>query len=168
MLSGAEYLSIKPLASATTWKDDVKGAVSFTFDDGLQGAFEHGAAELEAAGLKGTFYIFTDTTTIYDGELASTSLVRTYRELGHEIGSHTANHSNLGFLTESGDLDSLEEVLSVSVELLNERFNQETTSMSIPFGSFQYETLDYISGIFTRPAAVSLDSTWPLPMTFMP
>ncbi len=114
----------QPLVSVTTWKDDMKGAVSFTFDDGLRGAFEHGAAELEAAGLKGTFYIFTDTTIIYDGELASTSLVRTYKELGHEIGSHTANHSNLGYLTESGDLDSLEEVLSVSVELLNERFDQ--------------------------------------------
>jgi len=138
----------QPLVRAATWKDNRKGAISFTFDDGLRGAFEHGAAELEAAGLKGTFYIFTDTTTIYDGELASTSLVRTYQELGHEIGSHTANHSNLGFLTASGDLDSLEEVLSVSVELLNERFRQETTSMSIPFGSFRYETLDYISRFF--------------------
>jgi peptidoglycan/xylan/chitin deacetylase (PgdA/CDA1 family) len=138
----------QPLVSATTWQDDMKGAVSFTFDDGLRGAFEHGAAELEAAGLKGTFYIFTDTATVYDGELASTGLVRTYKELGHEIGSHTANHSDLGFLSESGELDSLEEVLSVSVELLNERFDQETASMSIPFGSFRYETLEYISRYF--------------------
>jgi peptidoglycan/xylan/chitin deacetylase (PgdA/CDA1 family) len=138
----------QPLITAATWKDDSRGAVSFTFDDGYRGAFEHGGAELEEAGLKGTFYIFTDTTTIYDGELASTSLVRSYREMGHEIGSHTANHSNLGFLTESGDLDSLEQVLSTSVILLNERFNQQTVSMSIPFGSFQYETLDYIAQHF--------------------
>lgn len=138
----------QPLVTAATWKGDMQGAVSFTFDDGYRGAFEHGGAELAAAGLKGTFYIFTDTTTIYDGELASTSLVGEYKEMGHEIGSHTANHSNLGFLTEAGDTDSMEQVLSSSVELLNERFDQQTTSMSIPFGSFRYETLEYISRYF--------------------
>jgi peptidoglycan/xylan/chitin deacetylase (PgdA/CDA1 family) len=46
----------KALVTATTWKDDMKGALSFTFDDGYKGAFEFGAAELEAEGLKGTFY----------------------------------------------------------------------------------------------------------------
>ncbi|MCD4709309.1 MAG: T9SS type A sorting domain-containing protein, partial [Bacteroidales bacterium] len=61
------------------------------------------------------------------------------------IGSHTTNHSNLGYLTASGNIDSLEQVLSVSVELLNERFDQYTISMSMPFGSFRYETLEYIS-----------------------
>jgi peptidoglycan/xylan/chitin deacetylase (PgdA/CDA1 family) len=138
----------RPMVTAATWKDDRQGAISFTFDDGYRGAFEHGGAELDAAGLKGTFYIFTDTTASYDGELATTSLVREYKERGHEIGSHTANHSNLGFLTESGNFDSLEQVLSASVELLNERFDQNTVSMSIPFGSFRYETLEYISRYF--------------------
>jgi len=138
----------QPVVSATTWKDDMPGAISFTFDDGYKGAFEHGGPELEAAGLKGTFYIFTDTTFINDGELASTSLVREYKDKGHEIASHTTNHANLGFLTASGDVDSLTQVLSGSVEKLNERFDQYTTSMAIPFGSFRYETLDYISQYF--------------------
>jgi len=141
-------LVYQPFVSVATWQEDKMGAVSFTFDDGLRGAFEHGAAELESAGLKGSFYIFTDTTIIYDGELASSGLVRTYRELGHEIGSHTTNHSNLGFLTEAGDTDSIEEVLALSVELLNERFDQNTTSMSIPFGSFRHGTLEQISKHF--------------------
>jgi len=136
------------VVSVATWKDDRRGASSFTFDDGYRGAFEHGGAELEATGLKGTFYIFTDTSAIYDGELASTSLVREYKNKGHEIASHTSNHSNLGILTESGDMDSLNQVLSASVELLNERFDQYTMSMSIPFGSFRYETLKPISNYF--------------------
>jgi len=138
----------QPVVTIATWKDDKQGAISFTFDDGYRGAFEHGGAELEAAGLKGTFYIFTDTSVIYDGELASTSLVREYKDRGHEIASHTTNHSNLGLLTESGELDSLNQVLSASVEVLNERFDQYTMSMAIPFGSFRYETLDYISQYF--------------------
>jgi len=138
----------QPVVSAATWKDDRQGAISFTFDDGYRGAFEHGGAELEAVGLKGTFSIFTDTSTIYDGELASTSLVREYKDKGHEIASHTTNHSNLGFLTASGNVDSLTQVLSGSVELLNERFDQYTVTMAIPFGSYRYETLDYISQHF--------------------
>lgn len=138
----------QPVVRVSTWKDDRQGAVSFTFDDGYRGAFEHGAAELEAAGLKGTFYIFTDTLSVYDGELASTSLVRTYKELGHEIASHTANHANLGLLTESGNMDSINQVLSTSLELLNERFDQYTMTMSIPFGSFRYGTLEQISEYF--------------------
>jgi peptidoglycan/xylan/chitin deacetylase (PgdA/CDA1 family) len=138
----------EPLVSAATWKYDRRGALSFTFDDGYRGAFEHGGAELEAAGLKGTFYIFTDTSATYGGELASTQLVREYRNMGHEIASHTANHANLGLLTESGDLDSIHAVLSTSIELLNERFDQQTVTMSIPFGSFRHETLDVISRHF--------------------
>ncbi len=136
------------LVTATTWKDDMKGALSFTFDDGYKGAFEFGAAELEAAGLKGTFNVFTDTAEVYDGELAPTSLVQEYKDRGHEIGSHTLNHSNLGFITGSGDMDSLNQVLSSSLSSLNKRYSQQTSGMSIPFGSFRYETLEVLSNYF--------------------
>jgi len=138
----------RPRVIAATWKGDKQGAISFTFDDGYQGAFEHGGAELEAAGLLGTFYIFTDTTLVYDGEIAPTSLVKEYKERGHEIGSHSSNHSDLGLLSEMGDYDSLSRVLSESATMLNERFDQTTLSMSIPFGSFRPETLDSISNYF--------------------
>ena len=138
----------KPMVSAAMWKGGKQGAISFNFDDGYQGAFEHGGAELEAAGLQGTFYIFTDTTLSYDGEIAPTSLVKEYKERGHEIGSHSSNHSDLGWLSETGDYDSLSRVLSESVLLLNERFDQTTLSMSIPFGSFRPGTLDSISNYF--------------------
>lgn len=138
----------QPLVSAATWKDDKQGAISFTFDDGYLGAFEHGASELEAAGLKGTFYVFTDTTIVYDGMIAPTNLVRSYKDLGHEIGSHSSNHSDLGSLTEIGDFDSLIAVLSGSLDVLNERYDQATISMSIPYGSFRHETLEYIARYF--------------------
>jgi peptidoglycan/xylan/chitin deacetylase (PgdA/CDA1 family) len=136
------------LVTPATWKDDLKGALTFTFDDGYRGAFENGAEELDAFGLRGTFYIFTDTTRTYNAELAQTGLVRHYKDEGHEIGSHTVNHSDLGQLTEAGDLDSLSRVLSVSVEDLNKRFDQQTLVMSIPFGSFLPATLDSIAGHF--------------------
>ena len=144
----AGYFIRQDPVTPATWKDDLKGALTFTFDDGYRGAFENGAAELDAFGLYGTFYIFTDTTRTYDAELATTSLVRQYKEKGHEIGSHTVNHSDLGQLIEAGELDSLSLVLSASVEDLNERFSQQTLVMSIPFGSFLPATLDSIAGHF--------------------
>lgn len=144
----AGTFAFHPVVSAATWKEDKQGAVSFTFDDGYRGAFEHGGAELEAAGLLGTYYIFTDTTLTYDGEIAGTSLVREYKNRGHEIGSHSSNHSDLGLLSETGDYDSLSTVLSESVTLLNARFDQNTLSMAIPFGSFRPGTLDSISNHF--------------------
>ncbi len=72
----------QPQVSAATWKENKRGAVTFTFDDGYQGAFEHGAAALDEAGLKATFYIFTDTIDIYSAPLASTELIREYRNKG--------------------------------------------------------------------------------------
>jgi peptidoglycan/xylan/chitin deacetylase (PgdA/CDA1 family) len=146
LISG--QLSYHPVVTATTWKEDNKGAISFTFDDGYKGAFTHGGAELDAAGFKGTFFIFTDTILIYDGEIAGTSLVREYKNRGHEIGSHSSNHSDLGWLSANGLHDSLSRVLSESLSLLNERFDQNTLSMSIPYGSFTPATLDSISSYF--------------------
>ncbi len=144
----AGNFSYQAVVKATTWKENRQGAISFTFDDGYEGAFLHGGAELDAAGLRGTFFIFTDTTLSYDGEIAGTSLVREYKDRGHEIGSHSSNHSDLGGLFANGDHDSLSRVLSESVALLNERFDQETISLSIPFGSFTQGSLDSLSNHF--------------------
>ena len=135
------------LAYATTWKDDHKGAISFTFDDGALGAFEHGAPALEEAGLPGTFYVFTDTTIEYDSPVAGSALMQYYHEKGFEIASHTYNHSNLGLITVQNP-DSLSAVLNTSIQELNQRFAQHTISMSIPFGSFRWPTLDSISKYF--------------------
>ena len=156
--------SHQPMVRAATWKDGRLGAVSITFDDGYRGAFEYGGSELEAAGFKGTFYIFTDTSLVYDGEIAGTPLVRDYKNKGHEIGSHTSNHSNLGLLSENGEYDSLSRVLSESVALLNERFNQETLSMSIPSEATGPEPWIPYPIISSQPEAVSSVLTWPLPM----
>ncbi len=138
----------KALVTATTWKDDMKGALSFTFDDGYKGAFEFGAAELEAEGLKGTFYVITDTAEVYNGEIAPTSLVQEYKDKEHEIGSRTCNRSNLDHITGLGDMDSLNQILSSSLSSLNKLYEQQTVSMSIPFGAFRYETLEVLSNYF--------------------
>lgn len=138
----------QPLISAATWKNDKKGAISFTFDDGAIGAFTYAAPCLDSANLKATFFVFTDTISIYDCPLASLGLMRKYQNKGFEIGSHTVDHANLGQLTDDKNFQAVTDALSNSVTILNERFNQKTFSMSMPFGSFQYETLPYIAQYF--------------------
>lgn len=138
----------RPLAYATTWQNSHCGAISFTFDDGTLGAFEHGAPALEAAGLSATFYVFTATTLEYDAPVAGIELMRKYQQKGFEIASHTFNHSNLGLITASQDYDSLSQVLTTSKNELDQLFDQQTISMSIPFGSFRQATLDSISRHF--------------------
>lgn len=139
----------EPDIRVATWYNNRAGAVSFTFDDGYRGAFEHGGAELEAAGLKGTFYVFTDTTALhYDGELASSALISKYVAMGHEIGSHSSNHVNLGYLTETENWDSLDYVLTESARVLEERYGQKPLCMSIPFGSFRPQTLEHIAKVY--------------------
>ncbi|MEZ5070466.1 MAG: polysaccharide deacetylase family protein [Bacteroidales bacterium] len=137
-----------PRIRATTWKDNRKGALSFTFDDGAAGAFRHGADCLDQAGLKGTFYIFSDTTKIYDFPIADSALVSAYRIRGFEIASHTLNHANLGTLTGEGKIDSVRSLLRQSKAELDARYRQNTLSLSIPYGSFRYETLDLIAETF--------------------
>ena len=138
----------QPLISATTWKNDKKGAISFTFDDGAIGAFIYAAPCLDSVNLKATFFVFTDTTSIYDAPLASLGLMREYQNKGFEIGSHTVDHDNLGQLTADQNFQGVTDALCNAVTTLNQRFNQKTFSLSIPFGSFRYETLPYLAKYF--------------------
>jgi peptidoglycan/xylan/chitin deacetylase (PgdA/CDA1 family) len=66
-------------ADVCTWKDCKSGAASFSMDDGNSAC----RAELEAAGLRGTYY--------YNGS-SSLSWFSTYSAAGHEIASHTVGH----------------------------------------------------------------------------
>lgn len=155
------------MIGATTWKNNHKGAISFTFDDGAYGAFAHGAACLDDAGLKGTFYIFTDTNRVYDYPLAGKALIKAYRDKGFEIASHTMNHSNLGLLTGEGEIDSVRTLLRQSKEDLDERFQQNTLTLSIPFGSFQYETLGLIAETFLTARSSEYGYNLATPANFM-
>ena len=146
MLSGKFVYN--PEINISNWKNNKNGAISFTFDDGARGAFEFGASYLDEKALKGTFYVFSDTNSIYDWPLTSFDVMNTYQDKGFEIGSHTANHANIGLLTEQEKYAALSYTLSYSKNFLDKRMDQNTMTLSIPFGSFRNETLGYISKYF--------------------
>ena len=68
------------------WPGGARGAVSLTYDDGLNSQLEYGVPQLQAAGLKATFVLVQQNM---EARLADWEHVA---QLGHEIGDHTENH----------------------------------------------------------------------------
>ena len=74
-------------ASAGSWPDGQKAAVVLTYDDALQSQFENVLPQLDAAGLKGTFFL--------PGKGIRPEDVARWRAVaaeGHELGNHTLFH----------------------------------------------------------------------------
>jgi peptidoglycan/xylan/chitin deacetylase (PgdA/CDA1 family) len=68
------------------WPNQARGAVSLTYDDGLDSQLEHAVPQLQAAGFKATFFLVQQNM---EARLADWQKVA---QLGHEIGDHTETH----------------------------------------------------------------------------
>jgi peptidoglycan/xylan/chitin deacetylase (PgdA/CDA1 family) len=85
---------------ASPWPDGCRGAVSLTFDDGLESQRAVAAPLLSRYGLSGTFYVNPQEN--YMDQLAPWQEAAS---AGHEIGNHTVSHPcsiNFQFIAESG------------------------------------------------------------------
>ncbi len=87
---------------AATWPRGKSGAASLTFDDGTKDHYRIAAPVLEEMGVRGTFYVITDKVGGgFWNDSGTTRAVMSWDQLaalasaGHEIGSHSATHSNL-------------------------------------------------------------------------
>jgi peptidoglycan/xylan/chitin deacetylase (PgdA/CDA1 family) len=87
LLAGALTLAAAPARSAPyPWPDGARGAVSLTYDDGLDSQLTNAVPALQAARLKGTFFLVQENM---EARLADWQKVA---RLGHEIGDHTETH----------------------------------------------------------------------------
>ena len=81
------------MSEATTkhafpWPSGASAAVSLSYDDGEPDNLDHAIPDLEAAGLRGTFYLYkTGPASERIDEWRSAF------ERGHEIGNHTVRHA---------------------------------------------------------------------------
>lgn len=69
-----------------------RAVVSFTFDDVPLSACEAGAAILEAAGARGTYYVCGGLEGGGNGAMFDPETLRRLNDRGHEIGSHGFAH----------------------------------------------------------------------------
>lgn len=68
------------------WPGGARAAVSLTYDDGLDSQIAHAAPALDAAGLKGTFFLTRENME------ARTADWQAVAKLGHEMGNHSVTH----------------------------------------------------------------------------
>ena len=68
------------------WPAGARGAVSLTYDDGLDSQIDFAAADLQAAGFKATFFL---TRENMEERLSDWQGVW---RLGHEVGNHSVTH----------------------------------------------------------------------------
>ncbi len=88
-------------ASAVTGAGSYPGGlVSFTFDDGWLSQYSSARPALNAAGIKGTFYIITNAmqSPATYGAYMNAAQVGQLQADGHEIGAHTQDHCDLSML----------------------------------------------------------------------
>jgi peptidoglycan/xylan/chitin deacetylase (PgdA/CDA1 family) len=83
-------LALAAVASAEpatpTWPESRRAAIALTYDDALESQLDIAIPQLDAAGLKGTFFLMGRGI---DGQV---SRWRAAAASGHELGNHTVNH----------------------------------------------------------------------------
>jgi peptidoglycan/xylan/chitin deacetylase (PgdA/CDA1 family) len=104
-----------------------RGAVSLTYDDALDVHFAHAMPDLEAAGLRGTFYVPTGEHPVMNWTRRRDHW-RAAAARGHEVGNHTVHHPcaschafvKKGFTLEEYDLPRIEAELRQAADALRQ------------------------------------------------
>ena len=107
--------------------------VSFTFDDVPDSAETNGAAILQSAGARGTFYIAGGICGQRDTHwrVIDRDRVRALHDCGHEIGCHTFSHVPVDQL----DARAMDEECGQNRDVLREICGDlEPTNFAYPFG----------------------------------
>lgn len=76
------------------WPDGAKAAVALTYDDGIDVHLDHAVPDLEAAHLRGTFYVPGHSESLVKRMEEWRAIARR----GHELGNHTLFHPCLSVI----------------------------------------------------------------------
>ena len=99
--------------ASSPWPDGCRGAISLTFDDGLESQLDQAVPLLEGYGMRATFYVnpagkrWEQNTPRWQAVAAN----------GHEIGNHGVGHwCSRAFRSAPGDAPSLETLTLEQIE----------------------------------------------------
>ncbi len=105
--------------------------VSFAFDDGFSSHYTSTRNILNAAGVKGSFYVSTAFTNVEDGYMTSAQVLGLQAD-GHEVAAHTRTHPHLPTLTAQQATD---EIVGSKNDLLAMGITNVDT-FTYPFGEY--------------------------------
>jgi peptidoglycan/xylan/chitin deacetylase (PgdA/CDA1 family) len=109
-----------------------QGMISFNFDDGWLSTYQNAAPILSSDGIKGTYYIITETLPgDWTGYVGATQVLALQMS-GNEIGDHTRTHPDLTLLTTTQAQD---EILGAKTDLLAVGIANVTT-FAYPYGNY--------------------------------
>lgn len=107
------------------------GAVSFTFDDGKIGQYRNARPALNAAHMRGTYYIISDGLGWGTKTNMSPTEARQLVKEGNEIGNHTRDHSDLAGMSDS----EVRAEFADSQAVIRAKVGVTPTTCAYPYGS---------------------------------
>jgi peptidoglycan/xylan/chitin deacetylase (PgdA/CDA1 family) len=130
--------------SATELAENLKhigtsSSVCITFDDGIISAY-HAAVQLIEAGAKCTHFIIPGQVNRGKGDRMSWSQIKELDSAGVEIGSHSSSHPHLTRLGEK----ELEDELTISKLMLEDKLGKPVTSFAYPYGEFDRRVIEMV------------------------
>ncbi|MFW3147152.1 MAG: polysaccharide deacetylase family protein [Thermoplasmatota archaeon] len=126
-------------ASICTWSGERSGALSLTFDDGLNSQAVNASPLMTVMDINGTFFITTDNVGIPYG--AQWSEWQNAADNGHEIASHTITHPDLTGCTP----EELRDEVVLSKRIIEENISGVSCeTFSYPMGSFNDTVADLV------------------------
>lgn len=129
-----------PSVEICDWRWNRTGAVSLTFDDGLNSQAMIAAPILAQRDLDGTFFITTDNCEIPFG--ANWTDWQNVSDMGHEIGSHTISHPDLRLLSP----ENLTKEVVGSREIIEENLTGvDVETFSYPMGRYNDTVLQLVA-----------------------
>lgn len=142
----SETLYRDTVALAAKLRDQVD--IRFTFDDGNASDLEIGAEALSEHGFVGTFFVLSSRID-QPGSLSAADLLQ-LQKMGHQIGSHGADHVDWTALDAAGQ----KREFSTARQRLSEITGSTVDQAAIPFGRYNRRVLqalkqDGFQGIYS-------------------
>jgi peptidoglycan/xylan/chitin deacetylase (PgdA/CDA1 family) len=171
ILKHNDYHSIR--LSETIAQEQIvnKKNILLTFDDGFQNIAENAIPILDENNYKATIFCVADfvgkslSWDVYGKSLHMNKLtLRHISDSGHEIGSHTCSHVNLPYLSDS----DLRYELTSSKEKLEDITGRPVTSLSFPFGGWNYRTWNAAKEAGYTAATIYRNHNFPLHSNLFP
>lgn len=109
-----------------------EGMISLTFDDSWLTQYTNALPILDAAGIKGTFYITTEPLMeLWDGFMLPKHVQDIFKR-GHEIGGHTVTHADLTTLNQTG----INREIKNSKTYIERLIGTTISTLAYPYGAY--------------------------------